>query len=123
MNCCSDYQYYNEPLFDYCENCIFCLGKSSNQHIFLTYNADMFRIDDKTYCINCSCRPHCHFSCMKSWLVESRRCPECSVYFSNIIEKKSCTIYNLCACFFSVLCISVVCLVIIGIVVHNKHIL
>uniref|UniRef100_A0A6C0B446 RING-type domain-containing protein n=1 Tax=viral metagenome TaxID=1070528 RepID=A0A6C0B446_9ZZZZ len=123
MNCCSNYQYYNEPLFNCHENCIFCLGKSNNQHIFLTYNTDCFKIDNKLYRINCICRPYCHVSCMKSWLNESLRCPECSIYFSDIIEKKQCTFYSLCAMFFSFLCVSIVCLIIISIVVHNKHLL
>jgi len=123
MNCCSDnHQYYNEPLFNCCENCIFCLGKSNNQHIFLTYNECAFKINNKLYYANCRCRPCCHVSCMKSWLIESGRCPECSVYFTEIVEKKCCTFDNLCGCFLIFICISTFSLAVLCIIVQNKYI-
>jgi len=123
MNCCYDYQHDYDSLINSYDKCIFCLGKSNKQHVFLTYNADVFKINGKSYRVNCICRPRSHVSCMKSWLLESHRCPECSVYFNEIVEKKCCTFENLCSCALVFFCVSTFCLVIIGVVIHNKHIL
>ena len=123
MYCCSSYQNYNEPLIHCYEKCIFCLGKFSDQHIFLTYNNDVFKINNKLYFANCKCRPFCHILCMKSWLTESVCCPECSIYFTEIVEKKHCVFENLCAYFLIFVCVSTFTLVIIVIIVLNKHIL
>ena len=121
MYCCSNFNY--EQLVECYEKCIFCLGKFNEQHKFLIYNNGSFKINNKVYHLNCICRPYCHLSCMKSWIIESERCPECSVYFTEIIEKKYCTFENLCACFLIFFFVSTVCLVIIGVIIQNKHIL
>jgi hypothetical protein len=123
MNCCSNRHHYSEPLIDCYEKCIFCLGKFSVQHVFLTYNSDVFIIDEKSYRVNCTCRPRSHLLCMKYWLEESHRCPECSVYFNEIVEKKCCTFENLCCYALAFFCVSTFCLVMIGVFIHNKHII
>lgn len=123
MYCCSDYQYFNEPLLNCYEKCIFCLGKFNKQQGFLIYNMNVFKLVNKSYLINCICRPFCHISCMNTWLIENERCPECSVYFTELTKNKKYTFGNLCAYTLIFLCVSTIFLIIIGIVAHNKHIL
>uniref|UniRef100_A0A6C0B7L0 Uncharacterized protein n=1 Tax=viral metagenome TaxID=1070528 RepID=A0A6C0B7L0_9ZZZZ len=120
MYCYPEHNYV--PFVECHYKCIFCLIKfnTEQQQPFLIYNYNVFKLNDKIYQVNCQCRPFCHISCMNNWLIESVHCPECSVWYTESIEKKCCTFENLCVAFFIFLCIITFCFVVVAVVLHNK---
>lgn len=113
MFCCSRKQLYKEPLLGCYERCIFCLGTFNDEFVFLTYYSNVFTLNEKHHRINCICRPFCHIPCMKSWILESMHCPECSVPYTNVVEKNHCTFFRIFCFVFTCFSLTTLALIII----------
>jgi hypothetical protein len=101
------FQNNNEPLIEsiYETNrCVFCLQSTNSTFVSILYKQSTFLLNEKKYQLNCRCLPVAHQSCMNSWLIESNRCPECSVHLTETAvenKKYTCNIVWFCLAVFS----------------------